>query len=435
MVLSMGSKKSRCSVLASSFAALLAAQLQHPLAAQQKAPTRSECEKAIRAFIVAEPGERDALEAKLFETLARVEPLSKKDAAAWRKKILDYHKKGRRLERGGRNWFDEKEKRGLYLVGGETKRPKGLVFGLHGGGAGSGDAGSAFGAYQSAANKFDWALVCPEVLVKSEHGWTTDGTEEWVLELMDCAMRTFKVDPDHVYFAGHSMGGYGSWTLGAHHADRIAAIVPSAGAPTPIFDIRDKTKLIDIEAGVIPSLRNVRAVIFQSTDDPRVPPAPNQFAVELLKQAQEKWGGYDFEYIEVTDRGHGFPEEGIEWLLEKVTKSSRNAVPERITWQPKLSWKRQFYWLRWDKPVLESIVVADLDRKANQIHIRCDKDPAGLQVLLDDRVLDLSKECVVTINSEEAWRGVPERRLRTIVRTSIHPDANLQFECAVPPLP
>ena len=414
-------------------------------ASAQKAPSRKACEKSIQALLACKIPSKEATarEAAMLPLLARYPALSARDAKTWRKKIRTFHKKGRRLAakgkrvKRGRQFFDDKRKRGLFYVGGETKRPQALLIGLHGGGKGSGDASASFGAYQNAANKLDWALICPEVLVKSELGWTTDGTEEWVLELIDCALRSWKIDPDRVYITGHSMGGYGSWSLGAHHADRIAAIAPSAGAPTPIFDIRDKHKIIDIQQGVIASLRNVRAVIFQSTDDPRVPPGPNQYAVRLLKEAKQRWGAYDFEYIEVPDRQHRFPKGGPIVLLDKIKDAKRNAVPERITWQPVLPWKRQFYWLWWDEPVLDALVVADLEREKNTIHITCSKEgkaiaAPGLRVLLDDRMIDFERDVVLTLNGKELFRGKAERRLAVLALTGRHPDTKLIFEAMLP---
>ena len=428
-------------------ASLLAGQGQP----KQKAPRKSHCEKAIKAFLATSPhggpsrsrkgpndsGARDRARAYALELARRYPSLKPRDVKGFTKKIRSFHKKGRRLGSGGRNWFDEKNKVGLYYVGGNTTRPKGLLIGLHGGGAGSGDASSSYGAYQSSAAKLGLALVCPEVLVKSEHGWTTDGTEEWVLELVDCALRTWKIDPDHVYFAGHSMGGYGSWTLGAHHADRIAAIAPSAGAPTPILDAGDRTTIIDVQPGIIPSLRNIRIVVFQSTDDPRVPPGPNQHAAKRLAEAKKRWGGYDYEYIEVDDRGHGFPKGGPMVLLQKIASAERSPVPERITWQPAVIWKRQFYWLHWETPMLGTTVVADRDVLTNTIRVTCERDgkpvdPNGLRVLLDDRVLNMESEVILTINGKETFRGVPQRSLEALVLSCAHPDPALWFEAAIP---
>lgn len=57
--------------------------------------------------------------------------------------------------------------------------------------------------------------------------------EDWgridALEVLAEAERLFDTDPDRTYLTGHSMGGHGTWNLGAHMADRFAAIAPSAG--------------------------------------------------------------------------------------------------------------------------------------------------------------------------------------------------------------
>ncbi len=397
----------------------------------QRPPSSSEIGKLIKRWNQLAP--RDAKDQKEAATiLTRLDegpPLTKRQAQDWRKKIVKSWKKGRKIEKKGRNYFWEKEKRGLYYVGGKTKKPKGLLIGLHGGGKGSGDAGSSFGMYQSAANKLGWVLVCPEVLVKSEHGWTTDGTEEFVLDLVNAALRTWKIDRDHVYFAGHSMGGYGSWTMGAHHADRLAALAPSAGAPTPLKN--QKEEIIGIIEGVIPNLRNLRMIIFQSIDDPRVPPGPNQAATRLLGEAKEKNGGYDYEYWEVDGLGHGLPKGGAMALLEKIKDAARNPIPKRITWQPTLKWKQQFYWLYWSNPFVNTELRADLDGDKNEIRIECKDARNGLQVLLDERMVDMKKEVVIIVNDIERYRGVPERRLSTMLMTSRSVDSKLMFDARI----
>lgn len=105
----------------------------------------------------------------------------------------------------------------------------------------------------------------------------------------------WKLDTDKVFFVGHSMGGYGSWALGGHHADRVAAIAPSAGAPTPISSAPGGP-IVDMQDGVIPSLRNAFVHVYQSLDDAQVPPAPNRYAVKRLLECQQKWGGYEHVY-------------------------------------------------------------------------------------------------------------------------------------------
>ncbi|HEX6810627.1 MAG TPA: hypothetical protein VF384_03285 [Planctomycetota bacterium] len=407
-------------------------------AAQQKPPTGKELDQLVVTCLAADgrTASGHAERTAALVRLASLPPLDKTQLTAWQGKIQKLQSRGRELEKAGDNWFwpgDKKkrtENRGRYIVGGETKKPKGLAIAMHGGGAGSGDAGPAAAAYEPSLAGLGLCMVAPQVLQATEHGWTDSGSEEFVLDLVDAALRTWKIDPDRVFFVGHSMGGFGSWMLGAHHADRIAAIAPSAGAPTPVRGSVDGP-IIDIEEGVIPSLRNVFVSVYQSLDDVQVPPAPNQFAVKLLAESAKKWGGFEHTYWEVDGRGHAGPPGGYEAQLQKVVTHTRNPVPERIVWQPVLAWKRQFYWLWWETPVSKAVVVADLDRKSNAVSITCDKPTVGLWVLLDARVLDLQKDVAVLVNGEEVFRGKATPDLATLLLTSGHPDPKLQFVARV----
>lgn len=407
----------------------------------QKPPSAREAEKLIAEFLEHD-GRTDAGQARrleLLEMLRRMSPLrDDREAEGWKKKIEKLWRKGKQLDRSGDNWFwgDERKRepeRGRYIVGGDSRKPKGLLITMHGGGAGAGDAGGAFSGYQPAASRFGWVVIAPEVLEKTEHGWTDSGSEEFVLDLVDAALRTWAIPADHVYFAGHSMGGYGSWMLGAHHADRVAAIAPSAGAPTPIMErTPDGPKFVDIIEGVIPNLRNVFVSAYQSLDDPQVPPEPNQVAVEKLAEAQERWGAFEHDYWEVDGLGHRPPPGGHMAQLDKIAERVRITIPERIVWQPTLPWKRRFYWLAWDKPVANAVLVADLDRDANVVRITCDKSTDGLWVMLDSRVLDIDKEVAVIVNDAEVFRGMVTRELANLVMTSEHPDPGRQFLARAP---
>ncbi len=401
---------------------------------QDDAPKKKEIDALIDEYFELPWTTRAGID-RQDEILARlelVEPLSSKDAASWRKKLGKLWEKGPEIEAKGRNWFFEDEEQGLYIIGGKNKRPEGLFLGMHGGGLNSGDAGNSHASFTSAAKDRDWVGVFPQVLEKTEHGWTDSGTEEFVIELVQRARRTFGIDANRVYFGGHSMGGYGSWTLGARHADMVAGLAPSAGAPTPYMK---GSEVQDIVEGIVPNLRNVAMVIYQSDDDPRVPPAPNRKAVERMAEAKERWGGYDYEYWEVSGRGHDLPPGGGKALLEKIGDKVREPRPARVVWQPTKFWKRHFYWLFWTEPATNALVVADLDREANAVHVTCDKSPKGLSVLLDDALLDLSREVVVTCNDEEVYRGLPARSLATLLMTGVRGDPDLTFDVRIPLAP
>ena len=406
-----------------------------PFAALQERLSRKVQEGLVRDYTALSGHtleERDEQE-RILKRLELVPWPRKSDVNRWYKTFAKNNSKGRKLEKkGGQRWYWEDEKRGRYFVGGNTKRPKGLFIGLHGGGLGSGDAGSAADSYSSPIREYDWVGVFPEVLEKTEVGWTTAGTEEWVMSLVDDALRTWKIDPQHVYLGGHSMGGYGTWVLGAHHADRFAALVPSAGAPTPVTG--PSGDYVDIMYGVVPSLFNMPMCVFQSLDDPKVPPDANQIAVAKVEQARTRWGGYEhFEYWETDGRGHGWPKGGVPALLEKIASYERTPHPDTIVWQPALAWKRQFYWLYWTEPKLNSVVVARLDREHNAIDIELtDTQGKGLHVLLGDALVDMDAAVTVRVDGEVVFQGVPQRSFTVLVMTGTQGDPGRTYEALVP---
>ena len=335
-------------------------------------------------------------------------------------------KTGTRISGSGTNYFFD-GKRGKYLVSG--KPSKTLFFGLHGGGLGSGSADSAPGGGGG------WWWIKPEVLEKTARGWTDSGTEEFVVGLVEAAKRTGKLDPDRVYIMGHSMGGFGAWTLGAHHADLFAGIGAFAGAPIPIWLREGDKTVIGIQPGVLPNVFALRLHVYQSGDDLNVPPAPNDFAMNELRETWKKQfpDGFDFRYDRVEGRQHAPPQEGylpnLKWLAER----KRNARPPAFLWQPVLGWKRHFYWVYWDRPELEALLeVRQAEGNACDITVHEGADDlTDLSVLVGPPLFDPDEEIVVRVNGEERFRGRVERRVSTLLMTLPRYDDKLLFAARV----
>lgn len=77
----------------------------------------------------------------------------------------------------------------------------------------------------------DWGhLVAPTNRRPFGFAW-----EDWgrldALEVLADAEQIYQTDPTRTYLTGHSMGGHGTWYLGATYPDRWAAIAPCAGYP------------------------------------------------------------------------------------------------------------------------------------------------------------------------------------------------------------
>lgn len=392
--------------------ALLLLLLLSGLATAQRPPSSSRIKKLIPAYLAAEG---PALE-ELREEVERVPPLSARDAKRWTKEVrLALHRaKGPRLVGSGQGWFyDEERKKGRYLVVGKP-RAKGLVIGLHGGGQGSGSARSAASAWGGAIASLGYIGVFPEVLRKTGSAWGEDDTVAFVFDLIAAAHRTFRFDPDRVYVVGHSMGGYGAWTLSGRFADRFAGAVSFAGSPTPLLM---GGKVVGIQYAVLPNRRNLRTWVYHSADDPRVRIPPVRFAVAGLERLRaEDPEGYEYRYVEVDGRGHAFPADGPRPALRWVMAKKRQRHPERIVWE---AWYRREgarYWLeRTEVPRQGHRLVATHDGKGRFAVTAKDGNTSGVAVLLSDELCDLDEPVELRLGGALVHQGVVERSLRVLL--------------------
>lgn len=382
-------------------------------------------------------------------------PLDAAQVAALRDQILAaLAKRGRRLGSGRDEWFDEKRDgwKGLHVTSGKGGR--GLVLALHGGGAGSGDCGQAESSFSGPIGSLGFRGIYPEVLRKTEYGWTDPPeTERWVLDLLRAGRRTWNVDPNRVYVTGHSMGGYGTWTYGAVHADLFAAGAAFAGAPTVFWKPGRKDREAEgVVDGILPNLRNLPLFVYQSLDDPNVPAAANVCATAALAALRAgDPGGWEHRYEQVDGRGHDFPAKGPLPGLEWMASHARDPRPAKVLWQPSRTWKTTFYWVRWRRPWIGAVLSATADRASNRIDVTV-KAPSGadpraieaeraahvdtLSFLLDERLLDPSREVVVTVDGKERWRGLATPGLAVLLRTcEEREDPEYAFSREAPPVP
>lgn len=390
----------------------------------QDAPSFKEQEAIVREYLTSE---NPSIE--LLDPLEGVSFPDKRAMKKWAKVMPSAIEDRIEARPVAKKAGEHRDGQGRYFLGGEMKKPKALFVGLHGGGEGSGDAGGSHGNWNAVCKECGMLGLFPEVLEKTERGWTDSGTEEWVLDLMTRTALQYEIDPDRIFVGGHSMGGYGTWCYGAHHADRFAAGVASAGAPSPVYS---GGRIISIQKGIIPSLSALPLLVFQSTDDPKVGPDANQAAVKEIDKAKEQYGGFeDFTYWEVHDRGHGFPEGGAGALLDRIRDFERDTAPEKIVWQPALDWKTRFYWLEWTSPKIGAIVVAE--RKGNEIELDLRRtDGAGLSVLLSEDVVDFEKPVTVRVNGRRVFEGMVERDFRTWIETSHAGDPGHVYLARIP---
>lgn len=59
--------------------------------------------------------------------------------------------------------------------------------------------------------------------------WTSESSEQIMLDALADAKKAFSIDEDRVSLSGMSSGGKGTWVLGARHPELFSALVPMGG--------------------------------------------------------------------------------------------------------------------------------------------------------------------------------------------------------------
>jgi pimeloyl-ACP methyl ester carboxylesterase len=171
----------------------------------------------------------------------------------------------------------------------------------------------------------DWGtLVAPTNRRPRGFNW-----EDWgridALEVLDIARKEYQPDPAKIYLTGHSMGGHGTWYLGATYPDKWAAIAPCSGyaslmayasadgkIPEPGDNVNEQNLYRASDGSNVPELvHNYRmhgVYVLHGDADRTVP-------VEYARQMRGLLGQFhpDFAYYEYPGGGHWWSNESVDW--------------------------------------------------------------------------------------------------------------------------
>jgi len=148
-----------------------------------------------------------------------------------------------------------------------------------------------------AGQEFPFIVVSPQC--PKDHWW--EPLE--LTALLDEIVQNTKVDQDHIYVTGLSMGGFGTWSLASYNPRRFAALVPICGGGDPIWARR---------------FAHVPIWIFHGAKDSVVLPKRSEDMVEALKK-----NGSNVQYTVDPEAGHDSwtkayaNPELYEWLLKQ----------------------------------------------------------------------------------------------------------------------
>ena len=110
----------------------------------------------------------------------------------------------------------------------DAKKAYPLWMVLHGSHAEPKDMASVFG---NGLMQHGAISVYPNALDRHQQmlEWNYPDSGKWMLTVLREVAKTYHLDPHALYLAGHSMGGGGTWTMGAVMSDLWAGIAPLSG--------------------------------------------------------------------------------------------------------------------------------------------------------------------------------------------------------------
>ena len=166
----------------------------------------------------------------------------------------------------------------------DATKPTPLVVALHGMG---GDENSYFTAYDNGIVKREaeargYLVVCPKG--RGVASMYAGDAERDVVDVIAAMRRDYNVDADRIYLTGHSMGGYGTWSIAPKYPALFAAIAPIAGGGNP---------------QALSKIKHVPQIVIHGDKDPTVAVTNSR---TMVKAAQEL--GIEVKYIEVPGGNH-----------------------------------------------------------------------------------------------------------------------------------
>lgn len=166
----------------------------------------------------------------------------------------------------------------------DRKRAYPLIIALHGMG---GDENTLFdyygdGALIREAERQGYIVACPKG--REPASMYRGAAEQDVMDVVYQVTQAYRIDPERMYLLGHSMGGFGAWSIAINHPNLFAALASVAGGGNPA------------EVGRI---RHIPQMIIHGANDRTVPPMSSKLMADAVKAS-----GARCRYLEVPSGGH-----------------------------------------------------------------------------------------------------------------------------------
>lgn len=253
--------------------------------------------------------------------------------------------------------------------------------------------------------------IAPRAPTNAWNLWHEAPMDALLDRLIEDAVVFGGVNPDRVYLMGYSAGGDGVYQLGPRMADRWAAAAMMAGHPN------DASPL---------NLRNVPFAIHVGEKDTGFGrnDIARKWGEQLDALRKDDPDGYEHVVELHAGRGHWMNLEdaaAVPWMAEHT----RNPWPRRVVWRQS-GGQTRLYWLAVPPEQRKAAAVVVASVKGQEIVIERSEGVSTLEVLLDDRMLDLDRPIKITSEGRTLFEGSVARTAGTIARSlKKRPDSHL----------
>jgi predicted esterase len=158
-----------------------------------------------------------------------------------------------------------------------------LLVALHGMG---GDENSMFDGYRETlkaeAQRVGFIVACPKG--RDSASMYRGSAEQDVLDVIAEVRRDYKIDDSRIYMMGHSMGGFGTWSVAMDHPELFAGLGPISGGGNPAS---------------LEKIKSIPEYIVHGDDDKTVNVNQSRMMVEAGKKM-----GVPMTYVEIPGGSH-----------------------------------------------------------------------------------------------------------------------------------
>lgn len=217
--------------------------------------------------------------------------------------------------------------------------------------------------------------------------------DNYVYPLIDNLILQFRlfgdIDPDKVFIMGYSHGGYGAYAIGPKMPDRFAEIHASAAAGT---DGETTAK----------TLRTTKFTAMVGEKDTMYDRHERnlRFQKEVETLRGNRTDIYPVTVTVIKGNGHtGLPDRN---LIPTMYPSVRNPVPRELDWLQTDVVVRDFFWLRASQAGKGQEILASCND--NRFVVTANEKVSDVSVLMDSRLVDLSKPVSIELNGSTVTR-------------------------------